>query len=307
MSVLAVTSEVNSNAVPPKGLRARLLTQADRLQMLPTIAMEAIEIAKDPSCSIAEFTGVIERDVKLASDMLRLANSVLHSPTAPIVRLNQAVVRLGFRQCQNLIIASSIASLINRVTLEEEWIRALLWRHGFLTATIGLHLNRTLNIGFQGEEFTAGLIHDIGRTLMAVVDPKRFVAADPMDFEEAGDFLCRERELFGTDHAVLGSWFVAYSGLPQPLVEVIRCHHAPSESHRSHRWLVALTAAADHMANHIQRGEQPGDYDFDSNAAIDLLTNDPPLVRTRFSDVAITVIEEAVQDAGQMMQLSHHA
>ncbi|MBI5757314.1 MAG: HDOD domain-containing protein [Planctomycetales bacterium] len=275
--------------------------------MLPTIAMEAIEIAKDPGCSIIEFTSVVERDLKLASDLLRMANSVLHSPTAPIVRLNQAVVRLGFRQCQNLIIASSIASLINRVTLNEEWIRALLWRHGFLTATISLHLNRTLNIGFQGEEFTAGLIHDIGRTLLAVVDPKWFVVSDHLDFREEGDFLCREQDVFGTDHAILGGWFAAYSGLPQPLVEVIRFHHAPAESDDAHQLLVALTAVADHMANHIQRDERPCDYDFESNAAIDVLASDSCHVRTQFSNVAVTVIEEAVQDVGEMMQLACHA
>lgn len=296
-------SETEEVLDPSKEIRVRLLWKIDQLQMLPSLAVQALAIANDADCSIKQFAEVINRDMTLAADMLRMANSMVYFRGVPILSLQQAVVRLGFRQCKNLILASSANSLMIQLTLKETWLREALWRHGFLTASIASLLNRALNLGFQGEEFTAGLIHDIGRILLAVLDPGEFSKADRFDFIESGEsvqreMLQREREILGTDHCALGSWFIEYSGLPTSLANVVRLHHSCS-CELAVQPLVALTVIADHMANHMQMTKNPAGYDPETNSAIDYLTPTRSQ-RRRLLEIIPTVMEDAVTNLNSL-------
>lgn len=74
--------------------------------------------------------------------------------------------------------------MMRNMSLAEEWIRDVLSQHAFVTGLTAVHVNRIVGTGFQGEEFAAGLIHDFGRTPLALCMPDQFVSADPLDFED---------------------------------------------------------------------------------------------------------------------------
>lgn len=289
-------------SLPPE-LERNLRKRAGQLRMLPAVATEALQIAKDPNCSLSEFAAVVERDLKLASDILKIANSALYSPIVPIASLQRAVVRVGFREVQNLIMAASMASLMNRLSLEHEWVRGVLWRHSFNTALIALHLNRTFHFSFGGDEFAAGLMHDFGRMLFAVAVPDQFAEIDPLEFEETATILDNETAVIGTDHCRLGAWFARENQLPESLVEVILHHHRPAEA-KKNRKLTALIRVADDMANHLQRFEEPAGYQAERNPALPVLMEfGEPGFATHFCEVAPALMQEAQQDAESLMQL----
>jgi HD-like signal output (HDOD) protein len=270
--------------------------------VVPAVALQALELAKNPECSISEFTSVVEKDVKLATDVLHLANCVFYSPTNPITSLRQAVIWLGFRQCKNLILASSIQSLMKKLTLSEEWIREILWRHSFVTARLAVALNKSLELGFDGEEFTAGLIHDIGRLVIASVVPQEFSQADSLEFNESEATLYHEREILEIDHCAFGAWFAGHNQLPTPLIHVVRYHHTPEKS-PDVKSLVTLVALADHMANYLQRAEQADGYLEIENPLIEMLSailKRP--IRQRFEDLAPELMAESLED-GESLSL----
>jgi HD-like signal output (HDOD) protein len=177
----------------------------------------------------------------------------------------------------------------------------VLWRHSFTTAMISMHVNRSLNIGFQGEEFTAGLVHDFGRTLFAVSLPERFSELDSLEYDESSETLVHERAVVGTDHCEVGAWFATASQLPKALVDVIRYHHTP-ELATQNKLLVALTATADHMANHLQRTEGPEGYDVSTNRAVQLLESSGIRhAAERLMEVSQHLLEVSATDADEMM------
>jgi HD-like signal output (HDOD) protein len=289
------------NAQLPSDIEMHIRRRIADINMLPTIATQALDIAKDPGCSVDKFSQVVERDVKLATEVLALSNSVMYSPGAPICSLHQAVMRLGFRQCKNLIVTSSLKACMSQITLSEEWIREVLWRHSFTTAMISLYINRALNIGFQGEEFTAGLIHDFGRTLFAISLPDQFCEIDTFEFDESAATLEHERGIVGTDHCEVGAWFAIANKLPEALVDTIRFHHKPESATRNGR-LVALTAVADHMANHHQRFDEWEGYDVSTNEAVRLLEKSGvPHATERLTEIGRQILESSVADAAEMM------
>ena len=281
---------------PPEDVQSRLLAQTAGWQMLPDIAVKALAMARDPNCSIKEFSSVIERDPKLAMEILRITNSAFYAARNPILNLKQAVTRLGFAHCRNVILAASLGSAMRRLPLAEAWMQLVLWRHAVLTGVLGMALNREFRLGFIGEEFTAGLIHDMGRSLLSVIGPTQFAAADPLDFEETGEILQREQEILRTDHCELGAWFVAYNKLPDPLVDVVAFHHSPAQA-VEYRSLVAVTAVADHMANFLQRQGSSEGYDPEENSAIEILFEDQPGNRQMFVKEAQTIMTQAMREA----------
>jgi Predicted signal transduction protein len=281
----------------PSPLLDCLCGRLQRIQMLPSIAQQALQVAKDPDCSIRDFSRLVEQDIKLATEMLRIANSPIYSGGRPVASLSEATLRLGLAHCKNLIITSCISSLISDLSAEETWIRDVLWRHGMATGVIAVNLNRTLGVGFQGEEFTAGLMHDIGRILLAVALPQQFLRGDPVDFLESDDLLERERTFFRTTHAEVGAWFAIGNNLPDCLIAAIRFHHAPLKAPAYQR-LTALIAAADDIANFLQRNESAEGYCPLDNPAIDLLEQCGVWgARDRFERQLDVILENALEDA----------
>jgi len=294
------TSTETSNDLAP-GLQNDFVRRSQKLQMLPGVAVQALEIARDPECSIREFVAVVERDAKLAGDILGMANSALFtSGGPPIITLQQSIVRLGFRQCRNLILSTSMASLMKSLTLEEEWVRDVLWRHGFLTGMLAIHVNKVVGTGFQGEEFAAGLMHDLGRTLIAVCMPEQFTLVDPLHFDESSETPVSEKLIIGTNHCEAGAWFAERSHLPSEFVEVIRFHHNPAAATK-HRRLVALTAIADHMASYLQRFDNAANYDLRTNEGVYVLeTCGVPSVAGRLADVCRDMMTTSKKEAQKM-------
>ncbi len=280
-------------------LEARILALVNNLPALPDTASRAMGLANDPKSTLAQFSKLIEGDVGLATGILRLANSPMYEVGSPVKNVYQAVVRLGTQECQFLMTAVGMRGLFQRLASGTKVQMEALWSHGFTTASLCRLMNRRFRLGFNGEEFVSGLLHDLGRVLLALLDPENFPTADPMDFLENIDVLARERAVFNSDHCVLGAWFGAHHQLPKPVVQSIRYHHRPLEA-EEFQGTVALVAAADDMANHIQRREPIEDYDADCNPVMFLLRDlcvvfRQPNCGEQIQAIMDEVVESAVQ------------
>jgi HD-like signal output (HDOD) protein len=261
----------NQGAETAQQLEDKVLTLVDNMPTLPDTAMRAMAMANDPNCKLTDFTRLIEGDAAITTGLLRISNSPLYGTGGNVVGLPQAVVRLGMWQCKNLIVSVSVRSLFRRMTGNTHAQCTVLWHHGYVTAYLCRQLNRTFRLGFDGEEFSAGLLHDLGRILLVLADSESATRAGATDFQEDEDNLQGERAAIGIDHCALGSWFGEHSRLPESLNETMRHHHEPLRSETDGK-LVALVATADHLANHLQRGEEIASYDPGTNFGLAALT-----------------------------------
>ncbi|MCA9049533.1 MAG: HDOD domain-containing protein [Planctomycetaceae bacterium] len=294
-----MTGTTQQRAVAGSSAENRIRATAKKVGMLPAVALQAMELSRDPDCSIREFSQVVERDPSLAADILSISNSVLYSSGQPVLNLNQAVVRLGFNQCYHLILSASMSALMKNVPLEEEWIRESLCRHGFVTGLLAVKLNSALNLRFSGEEFTVGLMHDFGRILLAVAFPDRFADLDDLSFDERHpDFLQREQAFPGLDHCDVCGLFAEMNGLPGTLIDTIRHHHDPAQATADRR-LAALIALSDDMANYAQRVGNGEGYKPDASFDFSLLgtKNTNADVVASLTEIAPTLIENSVFEA----------
>lgn len=276
-----------------------VLKRAREFTMIPAAAMRAMELGRNPACSVGEYAAAIECDHRLTTDLLSMANSSLYARGAPAASIKEAVRRLGMRRCHGLILSTCAVGLMRSLPFEQSEVREALWRHGYLTAVICRHLNESLRLGFNGEEFTAGLLHDLGRSLLAATVPSRFAACDSDTGPHGTGSLDQERELLGTDHCELGAAFAVRSGLPAALIAVIQQHHSPGTA-EAFQQLVALVAIADEMANRVEScpaagADEPCDQPFISFLA------ERERVRDALEGVTPIMASEAATEARRLI------
>lgn len=295
------------NTDSKRKLTEKLIQTARDIKMLPDIALKAIEIADNPNASTQEFANIIAQDPRLTRDILSLSNSPLF-PRAPGVKpiscLKMAINRLGSRQTKQMILVSCYSSMLNQMDMDEVQVREILGRHSFLTGVISTKLNKLFKLGIQGEEFTAGLLHDVGRILLATAAPEEFKALDAMDFSERHDVIQAEVDYIGTSHAEIGEWFLLRNHLPEELVSVARHHHNPAACGKFKRF-VALVSVADDLANYYQRKELETEYDCSDLASLQLLETlgvEAPV--ERLTEAWPEILSDSVESSGQLSRLS---
>lgn len=248
---------------PPDPDAFRDLGKIESFPTLSDTAVRVISLSHHPSTSIAQVAQVIRRDGVVAAAVLKTANSALYRGRSEVLDVLDAVVRLGLRGCTNVVTAFCMKGHYRHPTPEGQAACDGLLRHALFTANIASRANAALDLGFKGEEFTAGLLHDIGRVILCVRSPAGFAHADPMTFDEDHKVLARERDAVGFDHCELGVRFARANKLPESVSEAILNHHFPAVE-SEHRRLTALVALSDRLANHVQRTHALKGFSFDA-------------------------------------------
>jgi HD-like signal output (HDOD) protein len=274
------------------------------LPMLPDAGIKALALTKDPQTTFPQLAAVIERDPALATGILKLANSPLYRIGREVDSLEQAILRLGFRDCQNVILTVALRSLYRKLAPSKRRRCEALWRHSFITACTARQLNQQLDLGFKGEEFSCGLCHDIGRILIALGAPAFFDLADPLTFLEGPGILAHEQNILGTDHCAFGAWFAYVNELPEALVTSIKFHHHPDEAH-DHRGLIGVIAMADDMANFLQRENKADGYDYRQNLGWLFLSKtwEEELIQ-QFQEKVASILAHVAREASETLSFS---
>jgi HD-like signal output (HDOD) protein len=264
---------------------------------LPDAATRALVIAQDPNCSVRDFSKVIENDPALAASLLKLVNSSYYAGTGKINNLTVAITRLGLRETQNLILAVSVRSVFRWMRKEHQTQRERLWRHSCLTAVLSRQINEKLGLDFKGEEFAAGIAHDIGRIMIAFGFPDEFSKLCALDQTDENRLLEEEVRVLGFTHSQLGAWLATSWNLPTELSESIEFHHEPQAA-PDHRNLTAVVNIAEAMANYIEASQSVQGIDLSDNAGWRVLCNQWESVEQLDADLfATAVMADAMPEA----------
>lgn len=192
---------------------------------LPGAHARAMALLMDADASLAEVSAIIEADPGLTAALLRAANSAASAANKPIVRVGDALVRVGFRNARSLVVTALLRSQGD--TLDGTGIDlGAFWDHLLATGLIAVAASP------PGEgrtaAFSAGMLHDVGRLAMAAVEPAGYARVVELARQGVPP-LEAEREVFGTDHLETGLVAAGSWSMPDDLTAVICSHHGGSE------------------------------------------------------------------------------
>lgn len=270
-------------------------------KLVPPIgAMKTIKLADSESSNASQIATVISSDIRLTTQILSLANSAAFAPVQPLTEIRAAVSRLGVKRVRNLVLATALSSVMKQLPVEVDWANEAINLHGRLTAVVATKLSGLLPVALQGEEFAAGLIHDIGRLTMFSLVGAPALTVDSLCFDEIDDPREHEREMLGTDHSEIGALLLHSAGFPASLLEVVHCHHSPEEA-TENPTLTAIVALADEIANRMQREDAAANLGAREESVIRLLCqNNGWDYDEMFERVTTADLDSAVDEASCM-------
>ena len=225
-----------------------------RLPSLRSIETALRELLHADNRFTTQISEVIRRDPSLTARLLRLVNSVYYGLTTPVNSIEEAVFYLGIRQIRQLAVVTPVIEDFQKLAGATAFQWREFWQHCIATAILTRELTSSMMRLDDESDYVAGLVHDVGRIVMASAFPRHFNAIYlDDDSEEGEDILERESRILGVDHTELGAIYLSQHQLPGVLAEVARHHHNPERCERS-RELTAAVHIADLLVRYARIG-----------------------------------------------------
>ncbi len=229
-----------------------LISRITALAPLPSTYYELNNSINNPSSSLKDIGNIINRDVSLTAQLLRIANSALFNFPAKITSVSQAITVIGIQQLKELTLACTVLRAFPSITEEDLNIDDF-WRHSLAVAVASRILARHRKESNIEHYYVLGLLHDIGRIVMFLGDPKR-----AHDLQKNFDHTCQlmhnlEFTVWDTDHGNIGAKFLESWNLPASIWEPLRHHHHPEKA-ESYQDECAIIHVADIIVHTLELG-----------------------------------------------------
>lgn len=223
-----------------------LIARVGDLPAMPTIAVRAMELIGDPSTSARRLQKIISRDQALTAKVLKIANSAMFGVSRDITTLSHAIVILGFSTIRSVVLAASTKSLYSSVKGVSGFSSKMLWEHALGCASVSRYISKCLSCAELEEAFIAGLLHDIGKTVLNMNFSDKYTKIVREVYNSKQEFQTVEMQKLGFDHTQVGALVTRKWNLAEALEEAIRHHHS-SEMARTHPALTACVALANQV------------------------------------------------------------
>jgi putative nucleotidyltransferase with HDIG domain len=165
--------------------------------------------------------------------LIRITASVCACAAAPPSpgragrRFSEAVNRLGFRQIYTLVAAVSGARALSPSQRGYGINAGELWRHS-VTAAVAAQLIARRTADDESTVFTAGLLHDIGKIVLAEALEHIYAKLVEESQTQQAALVETEKRLLGVEHAEIGGRLLSRWKFSENLVSAVWFHHRPA-------------------------------------------------------------------------------
>jgi HD-like signal output (HDOD) protein len=203
----------------------KVVSRFGELSVMPGTVAKVIEITENPGVAISEVSALIEQDPVLTAKLLKVSNSSYYGMPQVVGTLKLALVILGVGEVRNIVIGVSVVDTLRDSSTDKLLNREGLWKHSVQVASLSKKLGTHLELSLQGEDFIAGLLHDIGKLVLWKQMPDEYTEFYMAAKEEGIPLHELEYEEFGFDHADAASAIALNWGLPESLANALYAHH----------------------------------------------------------------------------------
>jgi putative nucleotidyltransferase with HDIG domain len=200
---------------------------------LPVVSETARKLAvqlNQPELHRDELVGTLRCDNVLTAKLLRACNSADYAVSEPVVSIDQALLLLGDNVIFRMVCAVGFGSSIGAAAPGYDTEANGLWAHSLSTGVGAEYLAEVESYGnfLPSTAFTAGLLHDIGKTVISkMLTPKARADIRAKMTGESHSRVEAERAVLGADHCEVGACLLKRWSLPEPIIEAVANHHSP--------------------------------------------------------------------------------
>ena len=273
----------------------QLIEQLEGLPTLPVIMLKIFECIDDPKSSATDLKNIIINDVAISSKILKLANSAYFGFSREVVDITRAVVVLGFDTVIDVSVSVSLASLMNPKEGSLVMPMEQFWEHNMAAGQAGRIIAEHSKYPYLEQAFLIGLLHDIGKAILASNFTKNFNRAVE-DAQDMDKYIAEtEKDVFGFSHDEAGAWLAKYWKFPKQLIFPIQYHHSLDRMPDEYENETYIAHCADFLAKSTNIGNSG-----DDNKLYELHPKAMKALSIRESD--ITVLQNELMNRGELIK-----
>ena len=215
---------MNAVYLPEKEKLDCYLDQVESLPPAPSLMVKLISLVQEPDRDPGDLVQLMKHDPAVTAEVLHRCNSPVYGEEEPVTDLEEALFRLGFLEVYRIAVSLFGLQTIATVRAAQAMHVEALWRHSAITAIIGGTIARELGES-EGIAFTAGLLHDVGKMVLATAEKSRYAdlcreyGASGIPIHEA------EKAAFGFSHSEIGALLLHRWGVPEQVFMPVLSHH----------------------------------------------------------------------------------
>lgn len=209
----------------------RLIGGAVTLPALPKNLIRLVDEMQSPDASAGRVSGIIEEDIALTAQVLKLTNSAYFALTRPATTVQQAVRLLGLDTVRALILMSGVFEAFrNHHVIDIPIIERLEERSLTIgAATQAIAAAENLPQPTCERARCAGMLAHVGSLLLMANWPDKVAEVMSMLDHEGGNVVERERATIGAGHPEVGAYLLGLWGFSDDVVEAVAYHHQPGD------------------------------------------------------------------------------
>ncbi|HZJ83356.1 MAG TPA: HDOD domain-containing protein [Clostridia bacterium] len=225
--------------------RATLLDAMEKSPNFPKIPKELsdiINILQEPQDAIIDdIVDRINLVEGLESMIIDFINSEFFKAPKKVTSLKEAIVFLGMKTMQVIIIATIINYLFsNEGDRFGEYEKESYLKHSIGTALASISIAEWLGKDNKYELFAYGMLHDIGVVLYENCFPELFGKIQEMISRGNHQIVAEKIVLGGLDHTDIGSWVCDKLNFPPNISDVVISHHWPSKAKNQNKMIYII-------------------------------------------------------------------
>ena len=209
------------------------------------------ELVASPYAHIDDISAIVEEDPGLSTKLLHIVNSAQFGIGRQIVAPSEAVQIAGIEIIKALILSAQVFGFYERQNFNRGAFKDL-WAHSVNTAIAArkLAILEGLPTDAAEECFFAGLLHDIGKLILAANAEREYSVAMELAAKASLPIEQAEMGLFSSTHAHVGAYLLALWGVPDSVITAVELHHTLD----GNRIRGFVTAVAVHVAQNLEPG-----------------------------------------------------
>jgi len=218
---------------------------------LPALYVAVTEALRSSDGSIAEIGSLIARDMGMSAKVLQLVNSAFFGLSSRVSSPQQAAILIGIENLKALVLSVQVFSDLGGHLTRE---LGFLWNHSMTTASFAKAITRVelSSRGVMEDAFTAGLLHDVGRLVLASAFGAEYQLVLKRAAEPGALLAQCEADAFGCTHNGVGAYLLGLWGLTDSVVEAVAWHHQPAHAQPASFSALIAVHAADYYDNQLQ-------------------------------------------------------
>ncbi|MBA4250806.1 MAG: histidine kinase [Chlorobiaceae bacterium] len=241
----------------------KVLNNVYNLPLIPKIILDVSKLLENESVKNNELVKVISKDQGLVTKILTIANSPMYGLARKVSTIDFAILVLGINEIRSIV--SALAIIESFKNKSDKYLdQAKFWTHCFITGTAAKRLAEEFGIQKSGEAFVAGLLHDVGISVIHRFFHSSFIQITELVEKSEYSYADAELEVLGMSHSEVAYYLLEKWNFPTALSESVLFHHTPMKS-----LLNPPLSAVIHFADYVTHCSGIGDFPWDINYKFD--------------------------------------